>query len=96
MGFRGLLAVLALASLALGPVLGAGSRKDAELLLEFKASFTNGIEVLPTWLGEEPCKMQLQNPDAWQGITCSPGGDVIGMLVHLSSCLFVCKHDLQF
>ncbi len=74
MRFRGLLALLALVTLA---VLAAGSEEDAKLLLKFKASFDNGNEILYSWVGKEPCGGQGNG--SWQGITCSPGGTVTRM-----------------
>ncbi|GAB4816185.1 hypothetical protein N2152v2_003231 [Parachlorella kessleri] len=40
---------------------------DAELLLAFKSSFSNGEKVLTSWSGVEPCGGQ------WLGITCTDG-----------------------
>lgn len=42
---------------------------DADLLLAFKASFINGVEVLSSWNGTNPC-------DNWKGVSCSPAGEV--------------------
>jgi hypothetical protein len=74
MRFRGMVALLTLVTLT---VLAAGSEEDAELLLEFKASFDNGNEILYSWVGKEPCRGQGNG--SWQGITCTPGGTITRM-----------------
>ena len=55
--------LLLLVLLTLGTAAAAAS--DAELLLAFKATFSNGDEVLSDWQnGTDPCS------DKWTGITC--------------------------
>ncbi len=58
-----LLALLAPAEAASPP--NAGNKSDAELLLAFKASFTNADEVLGGWTGANPCD------EYWEGVQCS-------------------------
>jgi hypothetical protein len=43
---------------------------DVTALLEFKASFTNGGEVLISWNGSDPCT-------GWAGVTCDSSGRVV-------------------
>lgn len=44
------------------------SPADTQLLLDFKASFSNGAALLASWVpGTDPCA------DKWQGIICSNG-----------------------
>lgn len=48
----------------------AAAKSDAELLLAFKASFSNGGTVLADWTaGGNPCV-------GWYGVSCSSGGRV--------------------
>jgi Leucine-rich repeat (LRR) protein len=54
--------------LSLAPAFGTPT--DADLLLAFKASFTNGDVVLETWAGGDPCS------DNWLGVSCSENGRV--------------------
>jgi hypothetical protein len=65
-----LLALLALLSLA-----QAAPGSDAELLLAFKTTLSNGFEVLANWTAEtNPCS-------GWMGVTCNDSGRVIGLCV---------------
>lgn len=57
------LAHLLAAALVLAAV-GAANQSDADLLLEFKATFDNGGVELDTWrAGTNPCQ-------GWEGIKC--------------------------
>ena len=61
-------AALLLLPLACGAQGSAEAAADAELLLEFKASFVNGDSVLASWQnGSDPCGGQ------WVGVNCSGG-----------------------
>lgn len=56
---------------ALPPASSPGSNaSDAELLLDMKATFTNGDALLSSWTGEDPC-------DGWIGVTCDSDGNVL-------------------
>ena len=49
---------------------GSGNNTDAELLLAFKASYTNGDTVLADWQqGTNPCS-------GWTGVLCDNNGRV--------------------
>ena len=43
---------------------------DAPTLLAFKGSFTNGEEVLWSWVGDDCCS-------GWEGVVCNTGGRVV-------------------
>lgn len=58
-----------LLALLLAPCWAASTtRTDAQLLLEFMNSFSNGEEVLQ-WNGTDPCL-------GWRGVTCNKDRDV--------------------
>lgn len=73
-----LLVLLAAAAAPLGCLAqggGAGSSSSspqnaATLLLDFRASLSNGETVLTSWNGTDPCQ------EAWEGVTCD-GGEVV-------------------
>ncbi len=44
---------------------------DADLLLDFKATFTNGDTLLKSWNGSDPCSGQ------WAGVECDGAGNVV-------------------
>lgn len=50
----------------------SGNSTEVQVLLEFKASFVNGDEVLSSWSGSDPC-------EGWAGITCDSTGRVVEM-----------------
>lgn len=50
-----------------------GSSTDAQLLLDFRRSFSNGDVVLEDWVGDDPCGK------GWIGVTCNERGTVTDM-----------------
>ncbi len=68
-----MLAALLAALLQHQPAEGAGISDDADFLLEFKESLSNGDQVLADWGGSEsPCK--------WTGVTCDAEGSKVTKL----------------
>ena len=53
---------------------------DAELLLAFKATFTNGGTVLSSWVaGTDPCNTTTP----WEGVGCDLGGQVFDYVTYM-------------
>ncbi len=69
-----LLLLLTLLLLLPRPGLGQQGPTDGELLLAFKATFTNGEAVLASWNSTEPCaRVDTQGQSTWQGVFCRDG-----------------------
>ena len=62
---------------ARGLAAAATAHPDAAVLMKFKATFTNGASVLPTWTSEwdNPCGTGACVPgdlrEGWENITCA-------------------------
>ena len=75
-GLRLLAAQLLLLAAAASASPAAGSCMDAEQLLSFKATFTNGDEQMPDWAADADGACR---PCSWEGVVCNDAGAVAEM-----------------